>query len=63
MTSKVKKFPVLVKVALLERGMTVKALAAAIGRNRCTTSTAIHTARFPRARAEIARHLKLETAA
>lgn len=62
MSQIVKPFPLLVKVALLKRGMSVTSLARAVNRNRCTVSTAIHTERYPRTRDAVARHLKLETA-
>lgn len=63
MTQIVKQFPLKVKVALLNRGMSVTALARAVKRNRCTVSTAIHTDRYPRTRAAVARHLNLEIVA
>ena len=63
MTQIVKPFPLLVKVALLKRGMSVTSLARAVKRNRCVVSTAIHSDRYPRTRDAVARHLKLEISA
>jgi DNA-binding Xre family transcriptional regulator len=44
-----------VKVWLAHRNETVTALAARIGRRRDTVSSAIHSGRFPRVRAQIAK--------
>jgi IS30 family transposase len=46
-------------VALLDRGLSVTALAARIRRPRSTVSRAIHGGRFPAVRDEIARALSL----
>ena len=48
-----------VKVALLERGMTVTALAKQLGRARETVSRAIHHGKFPRVQASIKKALSL----
>ena len=52
------KFTKRVRIALIQRGLTVSALAKQIGRRRDTVSTAIHSTRFPRVRAQIEEALK-----
>lgn len=47
------------KKALIDRGLSVTGLASRIGRRRDTVSTAIHSARFPKVRAQIEKHLSL----
>jgi hypothetical protein len=47
-----------VKISLVNRNMSVTALAKAIARRRDTVSTAINSGRFPRVRSKIAAYLE-----
>ena len=57
------KFPIAAKKALLDRDLTITALAGRLGFARNTVSMAINHPILPTVRRKIAKHLKLEVAA